>query len=152
LRRRLSEVIGDLQDEDGQTQETGQASARELGGTGRGDRGPLGGRDRAGTRGLGGNGDGLGAGAVVATAGLALDDLGRVDGLRDRARAVGDGQGGSLGDCPGLATVGDLSGLRAIGSQSSHHLSSVSDVAVPVGGNASSGGGNKGDGGELHFD
>lgn len=40
---------------------------------------------------------------------------GGVDWLGDGARAVGDGQGGGLGDGVGHAVVGDLGGLRAVG-------------------------------------
>lgn len=49
----------------------------------------------------------------------------RVGGLGDGARAVGDGQGGGLSDGVGLAAVGDLGGLRAVGGQGSDDLGGV---------------------------
>jgi len=39
------------------------------------------------------------------------------------ARAVRDGQGGGLGDGVGLASVGEKSGKRAVGGESSDDLS-----------------------------
>jgi len=73
--------------------------------------------------------------------------------LGDGARAVSDGEGGSLGDGVGLATVGDLGRLGAVGGVGSHNLGDIGrGSVVAVGGGASNEGGGSGDGSETHFD
>jgi len=63
------------------------------------------------------------------------------------ARAVGDGQGGGLGDGVGVTVVGKLSGLRAVGGESSDGLVDVSSLGLDGSGKASSS-----DGRVTHFD
>lgn len=86
----------------------------------------------------------MGAGNGVACRGSSIGDVDRwwrnrvgggasgasshgrgVDWLGDGARAVGDGQGGSLRDGVLLGTVGDDRGSRAVGGVGSHDLSDV---------------------------
>lgn len=77
-------------------------------------------------------------------------DNGRGDGDRagDGARAVRDGQGGGSGDGPGLGAVGDLGGLGAVGGVDVDNLGGDGDVGV---GRGTSGDGEDGGDGELHF-
>jgi len=87
-------------------------------------------------------------------AGARSDDSG-ADGLGDRAWAVGDGQGGGLSDGVGDTTVGDLSGLRAVGLVGSHNLSRVDwelGIVAPGIGTSDKGGGSSDGSGETHFD
>ena len=129
------------------------------------------------SRGLGGfgNNNGGGAAAVVADR-----DNGRGGGLDDGATwmsvrkrlmadssevamlttwAVGDGEGGGLGDGVGLAGVGDLSGLGAVGRVCGDNLGHVSRSGAVLGvldgavgsRNASHGGDGEGSS-ETHFD
>lgn len=98
--------MGNLQ-EGGEADDTGESSTREgeLVGSGGGNRGRLGDGGGASADGDGDNGNGAGLGGDSrgrdcggAVAGLAVDDLGGVDGLGDGAArsAVGDGQSGGL--------------------------------------------------------
>jgi hypothetical protein len=143
-----------LEDESGEAEETSEASARKSSGlasAGGGD-GALGsggeGASRLPRRGggvdLGGPG-GLGRGNVAGVA----DDLGdNGHRLGDRARAVGDGESGSLSDGIGGAAVGDLGGRGAEGGDSRDDLSGVGHVAPGVG---ASNGSKNGSERELHF-
>lgn len=146
----------DLEDESGETEETSEASAREssgLAGTGSngsglgGAGGATGGLPRgSGSVGLGGPG-GLGRrGGRGASMANHLGDDG--DGLSDSARAVLDGESGSLSHGVGGAAIGDLSGLRAVGGDSGDDLGGVGHVAPSVG---TSDGSKNGSSGELHF-
>jgi len=72
--------------------------------------------------------------------------------LGDRARAVGDGQGGSLGDSVGNIVMGDNSRARAVGSVGSDDLGHIRGVAVVGGGTSGQGERSSSDGGEAHFD
>jgi len=75
--------------------------------------------------------------------------------LGDGAGAVGDGEGGGLGDSVGLAAVSDLGRLGAVGGVGGHDLSNVGrsgGVLVGIGVGASNEGEGSGDDGELHFD
>lgn len=122
------------------TQSDGTSSARQdngLAGTGGDDGGGLG---RPGASALGGGGVDVGGGAGDRGVGG--------DGLGQGARAVGDRQGGGLGDRVGLAVVGQGGGLRAVGSQGSDDLGGVGHVASRDGG----GQGEDGSDRELHFD
>lgn len=70
--------------------------------------------------------------------------------------AVGDGEGGGLRDGVGLAGVGDLGGLRAVGGVGGDDLSHVGGASAVLGGdrgggNASQSGGGDGSS-ETHFD
>jgi hypothetical protein len=47
----------------------------------------------------------------------------------DGARAVGDGEGGGLGDGVGLAVVHESGRLRAVGGQSSDDLCNVGGLS-----------------------
>ena len=49
--------------------------------------------------------------------------------MGDGARAVGDGEGGGLGDGVGLAVVDQSGGLRAVGGQSSDDLGNVGGLS-----------------------
>lgn len=62
-----------------------------------------------------------------------LRGVGGLDGLADSARAVGDGEGGGLGDGVGLVAVGEGRGSRAVGGELGHDLSGVDDTAGGVG-------------------
>jgi len=97
--------------------------------------------------------DGGGAGVSNRGAGARGDDSG-ADGLGDRAWAVGDGQGGGLSDSVGDTTVGDLSGLRAVGGVGSHNLSRVdwAGVVAPGIGASDESGGSSDSSGETHVD
>jgi len=147
--------FGDLQDESGKTDQASQASAGNLGSTGRRNRGALGGREAASAGGLGGlrrRGGGRRS-VVAAAAGVALNNLGGGDRDLDGALvigAVGNGQGGGLGDSVRLGTLDDLGGLRAVGGQSSDDLGGVGDVGE-ASRDAGGGGSGKDDSGELHF-
>lgn len=77
------------------------------------------------------------------------DDRG-VDWLGDGARAVGDGEGGGLGDSVGLAVVGDLGGSRAVGSELSNDLSHVGSVGVGLSNGSEASGSSSDD--ETHVD
>jgi hypothetical protein len=155
-----------LQDESSETDDTGEASAREghgLASTGRRGRsgGLLGGRDdttgwgRSGDLGGGlGRGRNLDAGRRSLAAGRGRS--GAVSGgdhrLGDGARAVGDGQGGGLGDGVGLGAVDDLGGTRAVGHDLVDGGGGVGHVAVVASGSDADGGDGKGGDGELHLD
>ena len=80
-------------------------------------------------------------------AGVADDRRDNRHGLGDRARAVGDGQGGSLGDGVGLAAVGDLGRLRAESGDGGDDLGSVRHIAPGV---CASCGSKDGEDGGLH--
>jgi hypothetical protein len=159
----ISERLVALQDESGETDDTGEASTREgsgLASTGSGDglRGTTSGGSHATGRGRdlddGGllNGDlrdlrllGL-LGAVVA------DLVGLLNnGLGDGARAVGDGDGTGLLDGDGLVAVDDLRGERAVGDVLVDDLGDDGDV-LAVGVRASGGGSEDSGDSELHVD
>lgn len=90
----------------------------------------------AGSRGSGGNGSG---GA-------------RCQRLGDGARAVGDGQRGSLRDGVSLVIVDQRSGLGAVGGKGSDDLGGVDLGAVGGSRNTSHEGGGGSDDGETHLD
>jgi hypothetical protein len=79
---------------------------------------------------------------------VADDSGGGDDGLGDGARAVSDGEGGSLSDSVGLVAVDDLSGTGAVGGVGSDDLGGVGNV-LGVGSDASS---ESESSSELHFD
>jgi len=161
------EKVKHLQQEGGEAEEASKASARGghglVGTTGDGRWG--GGADGAAASaswvdrgdGVGGpcdGGVGIGRGGGWGSAGGAGHGAGGVDWLADGARAVGDGQRGSLGDGVGLAVVGKLGGLWAVGGVRGDDLGGVAHVAVAIaiGGR---GGGSQGEDGnslELHID
>jgi len=103
-------------------------------------------------RGDAGGGVAVGSGSVHWGASRARS--GGVDGLGDCARAVGDGQGGGLGDGVGLAVVGDLSRGRADRGVGGHNLRDIGrgsgGVAV-TSGSAGDEGSSSSDS-EAHFD
>lgn len=142
-----------LQDESSKTDNTSEAGSGELASTGGGlgDR-LLGGSDATGGRGDNGSlsrgrNDGSLLGAVVAD----LVGLGH-DGLLDGARAVGDGDDTGLGDGDGLVTVGDLSGLGAVGGVALDDLSDDDGTVLAVGVRARDGGNEGSSDRELHLD
>jgi len=159
------EKVKRLQQESGEAEEASKASARDghglVGTTGDGRWG--GGADGAaasaswvdrgdGVSGPWGGAVGVDRGGGCGSAGGAGHGAGGVDWLADGARAVGDGQRGSLGDSVGLAVVGELGGLWAVGCVRGDDLSGVAHVAVAIGGR---GGGSQGEDGsslELHLD
>lgn len=83
---------------------------------------------------------------------MASDLGGGEDGLGDGARAVGDGQGGLLGDGVGLGAVDDLGGTRAVVLDLVGGDGGVGHVTVVSGGSDADGGDGKGGDGELHLD
>jgi hypothetical protein len=97
------------------------------------------------------SGSDVGSSAVsMGTAGVAGSDGRGNDGLGDRAGAVSDGEGSSLGDGVGLVGVGQGGGRRAVGGVGSHDLSGVSDIATGRGGDGTSKSSSNSE--ELHFD
>lgn len=161
-------IVGSLQDESSEAEETSKAGAGEGDGvadTVGGEAGALsGGRDggrwgtgtgtdgagRVGWLRAGGGGVGVHWVRGRGSTGVALDGAGHVDWLADGARAVGDGQSGGLSDSVGLAAVGEGGCLRAEGDELSHDLGGVGDIAV--GSSRSSSESKNGGDLELHVD
>lgn len=138
-------AVGHLQDESSKTEDTSQTGAREgssLAGTSSGQVGRAGGRGNGDGADRGGRDDGGGA-VLVARAG----DSG--DRLSNGARAVGDGEGGGLGDSVGRTTVGQGGGIRAVRGKGGHDLGGVGDIAIPGLGGTS--GGDESSDGKLHL-
>jgi len=97
------------------------------------------------------SGSDVGSSAVnTGTAGVAGSDGRGNNGLGDRAGAVSDGEGSSLGDGVGLVGVGQGGGRRAVGGVGSHDLSGVGDIATGRGGDGTNKSSSNSE--ELHFD
>jgi len=161
---RIREKVARLQKVGSKAEETSQAGARHgngIAGTGDGAWGWGAGGvsgDADGANGGGGRDDRCGGvvehwgGGWGSRAGAADHGAGDIDWLADGARAVGDGQGGGLGDSVGLAVVAELSGHWAHGGQSRNHLGGVGNIASRIGGGDSGGEGQDGGDLELHVD
>jgi len=114
----------DLENESGQTDDTGQTSAREGGGLA-----STGSRHRVASRSDTASGSGNGGVGVDAT-GVADNHRSGGDGPGDSARAVSDGQGGGSCDSVGLGAVGDFSRPRAVGGVHVDDLGGDGDIAT----------------------
>lgn len=153
-RRSVVKKVVDLQEESGNTSETGEArETSDLGGSARdggltGVLGLLGGRG-LGAGGVGGTGNNR-DGGVLLRAVVADSNSGGDHGPGDGARAVGDGERGGRSHRVGLVTVGDLGGLRAVGDEDVNNLGDNGSV-VSVSHGASGGGGNDSGDGVLHL-
>jgi len=77
---------------------------------------------------------------IVIAAGVANNSVGRDDWLDDCAGAIGDGQGGGRSHDVGLAAVGDLGGLRAVGGDGRDDLGDVRYATGARGGDRARGG------------
>jgi len=137
-----------LQDESSKTDNTSEAGSGKLASTGGGDglRGLRGGLDTTG------GGRGRDNGSLSRRRRDVLRGSLGLDGLLDGARAVGDGDDTGLGDGDGLVTVGDLSGLGAVGGVALDNLSDDDGTVTVVGVRARDGGSEDSSDRELHLE